>query len=276
MANEATVSRRKHVILFGALVIAAMAISWIEPFSKRYQGKTLNAWIDKAVQEDGLRADVVSAFGKEAMPELVAIRDRSHRIWRLGNKISAGTGRQVERFFRIRKRGYKIYDWLAVLRAEFSPSVPIAEVVRLGTYSAEAAAQTLFWYFNAAKDGTDDVTLIKTVRGMLLFQKNENLQPLMDQGGYTVRLYLSLIQDPDQISGVQFSPPDVYGGTSDQVVRVRINYRDGSSQLKTIVFKGTPFPEGDQWSARINIGRDAGGNFAATFAPIEPHPFRMN
>src|SRR5688572_2130095 len=64
-------------------------------------------------------------------------------------------------------------------KSEFSTSIPISEIVKLGNRSPEAAAQTFFWFFNAAQNGTDDVTLNKTVRGMLLFQTREDLAPWM-------------------------------------------------------------------------------------------------
>lgn len=153
-------------------------------------------------------------------------------------------------------------------KVEFSPSVPISEVEKLGNRSAAAAAQTLFWYFNAAQNGTDDVTLIKAVRGMLLFQSREDLNGWMQGDSNTARLYGLLIENPDQISGVQFSPPETPGRSSDQVVRVRINYRDGSTWIKTIAFMHTPLEGGGRWSARINIHKDAGGNLTASFAPI--------
>jgi len=85
-------NRKVVIVASGALLVAALAILWMKPFARRYQGKTLNEWIDQAPKEDAIRSDVVLTFGKESIPELLAARDRWHWLWALANKISTTAG----------------------------------------------------------------------------------------------------------------------------------------------------------------------------------------
>lgn len=153
----------------------------------------------------------------------------------------------------------------AHLESEFSRPVPISDLTDLGNDSPENAARTLFWYLNEARKGIDDVTLIKSARGIILYHTGEAAKALIEIPGFTARLYPLLIESPDQISGVQFAPPHTYPRTSDVGVRVRINYRSGLSQIKTIAFR-REMPGRSRWMARVSLSKDA-RDLQASFAP---------
>jgi hypothetical protein len=106
-----------------AVVVVTLMVGylWVDPFAKRYQGKTMNQWLDRAIAEGGIRTDVVMAFGEEAVPELLAATDRWRWLWKVTDKVSGSAGEKINQGFRINARTHKVHDWLAVLHSEGRP-----------------------------------------------------------------------------------------------------------------------------------------------------------
>jgi hypothetical protein len=150
--------------------------------------------------------------------------------------------------------------------SEFSRPVPISELTDVGNDSPENAARTLIWSLNEARKGVDDVTLNQSVPGLILYHVGEGAKGMIEGPGFKARLYPLLIENPEDVSGVQFAAANTYPNTSDRGVRVRFNYRSGRSEIKTIAFRRY-LPGGNRWSARVRIWKDA-GDLKASFAPL--------
>jgi hypothetical protein len=104
-----------------AVVTLAVAYLWVDLLAKRYQGETLNQWLDRSIAEGGIRTDVVVAFGEEAVPELLTAADRWRWSWIVTDKVSGSAGGKIKDRFRINERAHKVHDWLAVLHSEGRP-----------------------------------------------------------------------------------------------------------------------------------------------------------
>jgi hypothetical protein len=62
--------------VFAALVLAG-AIAHLEPFAQRYEGKTVNQWLNYRVETDVIPWQAIIAFGTNALPALIAEKDDS-------------------------------------------------------------------------------------------------------------------------------------------------------------------------------------------------------
>jgi hypothetical protein len=148
---------------------------------------------------------------------------------------------------------------------EFSRAIPISELTDVGNNSPENAARTLIWCLNEARKGVDDVTLNQSVPGLILYHVGEGAKGMIEGPGFKARLYPLQIENPEDVSGVQFAAANTYPNTSDRGVCVRLTYRNGRNEIKTIAFRRY-LPGGNRWSARVRVWND-GGELKASFAP---------
>lgn len=110
--------RTKVALCIALLMASAAALLWLEPFAKRYEGKTLNQWLDASIKENGIRRDAVIAFGEEAVPALLAASDRWRWLWSLSAKVSDNLAEKMSSGFQITESARQVHDWLAVLHDE--------------------------------------------------------------------------------------------------------------------------------------------------------------
>jgi hypothetical protein len=83
------VNKRRLILLVGSVIALLVLVSflvYLEPFAQRYQGRTVNQWLDfYAVKDKGPDKEVVQAFGTNALPALT-----------LGVKVPFWRGKAVD------------------------------------------------------------------------------------------------------------------------------------------------------------------------------------
>jgi hypothetical protein len=111
--------RRQRVWILGIraallLFFFTLLFSWLEPFAPRFQGKTVNGWLDEwLLTGSPVQAEVVDAFGTAVLPQLLRKIRTSGWIDLYG--LSPWAAQKLSTALRADQRHQKVVDWLAVL-----------------------------------------------------------------------------------------------------------------------------------------------------------------
>ena len=119
MNRPSTSSRTRRAILvlrFSLLaVFFVILFYWLQPFSARFESKTVRDWFGEWSETRRLRADVIDAFGAGAIPELLGQARADRRLSRAWYRLSGSESPKLESFFGIGSRHQLATDWLCVL-----------------------------------------------------------------------------------------------------------------------------------------------------------------
>jgi hypothetical protein len=91
------------------------AFYWFEPFSPKYQGKTVDDWLTfYALNGVSVSEDVVLAFGTKAIPVLAKVASAPRRVWRM-TKFSSRLFEVIDKYALIQSRARRASEWSEIL-----------------------------------------------------------------------------------------------------------------------------------------------------------------
>jgi hypothetical protein len=117
-ATGASRQKRTAILILRFSLIAVfllIAYSWLQPFSKKFEGKTARDWFLEWKQTRKIRADVIDAFGAEPVPMLLAEVMPTGFMRMTWAFLSHSSASSLMQRLRIGQGTQIAVDWLTVL-----------------------------------------------------------------------------------------------------------------------------------------------------------------
>ena len=144
-----------------ATLLTGALLFWLDPFASRYEGKTVECWVDEFVASSGkIDPDVALGLGNSATPELLAILRRKEPTLQLLRIVPS---ERLQHFLiddlKVAERHRVAGAWIALLHFMGEPVLgPVSEIKDSGSLG-------LIAYY--ADEATLDVYRVQTTNAVL-------------------------------------------------------------------------------------------------------------